>query len=113
MRFIGYRPGDRTARAQFAWDNLGGWLWRHKVAAFAQRIGIKTLEGLQRVFGPRWAYFLQGEILGEELGAIVYPSFRAAMVSRGLSDAQLIAQWRAERIVEEMRISKGWLPKAP
>lgn len=67
VRFIGYKPRMRRACCRFSWNTTNGWLWRHKVAAFAGRFGLKDMNQLKRHFGPRWAYHLQGQILGERL----------------------------------------------
>jgi hypothetical protein len=77
-------------------------LVRNTISTYAQRIGIKDLGGLKKVFGPRWAYFLQGAILGERLEGVVFPSFKAAMRSSDQSDLMLMAKLRAEKIIENM-----------
>jgi hypothetical protein len=82
------------------WNNTGGWLWRHKLAAYAQRHGIKDFVGFKKFFGARWAYFLQDAILAEELKGVVFPSFAAAMRSRAQSDASWLTQCHAEKLLE-------------
>jgi len=34
VRFIGYKQGDRTASARFAWAGGNAFLWRHKLGAY-------------------------------------------------------------------------------
>jgi len=62
-----YKPGVRRACCRFSWNTDNGWLWHHKVAAFAERYGLTGIEQMRMCFGPRWAYHLQGQILGEQL----------------------------------------------
>jgi hypothetical protein len=62
VRFIGFKPGTRRASSRFAWNTVNGWLWRHKVKAFAAKLHVRDYEELRRLFGPRWCYFWQGEI---------------------------------------------------
>ena len=79
VRFIGYKAGDRPASCRFSWNSENAWLWRHKLAAFAKRYGVKDLDGMRRKFGPRWAFQRCGEILAEPLKDVVFPSYAAAM----------------------------------
>jgi hypothetical protein len=67
VRFIGYKPGMRRAWCRFSWNTDNGWLWRHKLAAFAKRFGLTDMNQIKRRFGPRWGYHLQAQILGERL----------------------------------------------
>ena len=83
VRFIGYKPGDRNASSRFAWNNENAWLWRRKVAAYAAKVGAQDLDALREIFGARWAYLLQAEILATRIHD-VFPSRRA--VERSMSE---------------------------
>ena len=86
----------------FSWNSENAWLWRHKVAAFAKRHGVADLDGMRKMFGPRWAYQRCREILAEPLEGVVFPSFAAAMRSPEQEDAVLMARYKAERLMEEL-----------
>ena len=77
VSYIGFGYGGRRASCRFGWNNDNGWLWRHKLAAYAERNGARDTEDLAKLFGPRWAYRLQAEILAERLDE-VHPSRRVA-----------------------------------
>lgn len=102
VRFIGYKPGTRHVTRRFSWNTANGWLWRHKVAAFAGRYGITGIEQMRMRFGPRWAYYWQGEILGERLDDAVFPS--KAAFERNLNQIlpMLQARYDAEKIRENI-----------
>ena len=94
VRYLGYGPGDRRASARLAWNTENSWLWRHKLAAFAERMGLKDFSELQQAFGARWAWHLQGAIIAEHVTG-VFPSYALAMRS---SDADAGLQARVEGI---------------
>ena len=65
-RVVGYgnfKPGERRAHSTFTWLTPHSWEWRVKVAHFARGVRAETMADLQRLFGPRWAYNLQGVIM--------------------------------------------------
>jgi len=64
VRFLGYKSGDRTASPRFSWNTENGWLWRHKLKAFCHHYGLSTTDTLKEIFGSRWCFFLQHEIMG-------------------------------------------------
>ena len=78
VRYLGFKPGERTAHTRFAWNSDGAWLWRQKVGAFAREYGLRDLDEISRVCGKRWAWFLQERILEQELHGVVYPSYACA-----------------------------------
>ena len=102
VRFIGYKPGMRRACCRFAWNTANGWLWRHKTAAFASRHGLTDIRQVKQHFGPRWAYHLQSQILGERVEGVVFPSLWAVERELTFRGARLIAQERVERLVEQI-----------
>ena len=102
VRFIGYKPGMRRACCRFSWNTDNGWLWRHKVAAFTKRFGLKDMSELKWYCGPRWAYHLQDQILGERLDGVVFPSRSAVERDLTLCSALMIARDRAERLIEKI-----------
>jgi hypothetical protein len=113
VRYLGFGQGGRKASCRFGWNNNNGWLWRHKLAAYAARNGAKDTEDLVKVFGPRWAYRLQAEILAERLDEC-YPSRR--LCERGWSlylnslGAKLIAKRDYEQgrtFARTMKLDKG------
>jgi hypothetical protein len=83
VSYIGYGPGDRKGSARFSWNTPNGWLWRHKLGAYAERNGARDTDDLVKLFGPRWAYRLQAEILAERLDE-VHPSKAVAERSSDL-----------------------------
>jgi hypothetical protein len=99
VRYLGYGQGGRKASCRFGWNTDNGWLWRHKLAAYAERNGARSTEDLAKLFGPRWAYLLQAEILEARLDE-VHPSKRAAWRSKelewGAKDKRVVARARYE-----------------
>lgn len=63
VRFSGYGVGDRRATASFGWNTDNAWLWRQKLKLLAESTGATSTDDLARMFGARWAYLLQKEIL--------------------------------------------------
>ena len=100
VRYLGFGQGGRKASCRFGWNNDNGWLWRHKLATYAERNGARDTEDLVKIFGPRWAYRLQGEILAERIDE-VHPSRRVAERSYALhanaEGAREVARERYER----------------
>jgi hypothetical protein len=91
IRFIGYGPGDRRASARMGWANDRAWLWRHKLASFAGRQGMKSTEDLADAFGSRWCFKLQEQILLEPLsGQTVFPSLECALLSSDMAWRRLV-----------------------
>lgn len=101
VRYLGYGQGGRKASCRFGWNTANGWVWRHKLAAFATRNGARSTDDLAKIYGPRWAYLLQAQILAERIDE-VHPSKHALWLSKG-------AQWKAEdaRMVAEHHCQKG------
>lgn len=60
--YVGFKAGDRKACSVFSWAEKGGRAWRAKLAEFARRQGVRTMEELKWLFGPQWAFHLQQEI---------------------------------------------------
>jgi hypothetical protein len=69
IRFIGYKPNDRTCYASFAWNTPNSRMWRRKLALFANSVGAETTDDLKRLFGPRWAFMFFDEIMAVELNS--------------------------------------------
>ncbi|MEI6083691.1 MAG: hypothetical protein WCS70_05255 [Verrucomicrobiota bacterium] len=61
-RFVRYSRGWRCASVHFAWNTEGAWLWRKKLAAFAQALGVKALEDMKFACGRHWAHHLKDKI---------------------------------------------------
>jgi hypothetical protein len=102
VRFIGYKPWMRHASRKFSWNTTNGWLWRHKVAAFAGRYQLTGMEQMKMFFGPRWAYHLQVQILCQGLEGVVFPSRTAADRCFNQTLPVLLAHCRAEEILEKI-----------
>lgn len=107
VRFIGYKPGERTASARFAWAGEKSWLWRKKLATFARRIGAKDTDALKRVFGSRWAYLLQSSIMATRIDG-EHPSLACAMESSRMCDGITAAYQQAESYLSQRSFSKSY-----
>jgi hypothetical protein len=108
VRFIGYGPGQRKVGARFSWATEGGWIWRHKVAAFCKSHGL-TFDQLQAI--PRWAYWFQGAILGQRIDEIC-PSVEAGMRSMEMCERLWIAQLDARDVLESKTFVRTYLLEA-
>lgn len=95
VRYLGFNEGGRKASCRFGWNTTNGWLWRHKLAAYAERNGCRSTDDLVKLFGPRWAYRLQAEILMSRIDE-VHPSWHALRRSKEL-------QYRGEDVKEVAR----------
>ena len=82
VRFIGYKPGERTASSRFSWVEGHSREWRLKVGAFARKNRIETMDMLKTVYGPRWAYFLQELIMSTPLPSADSPSCPVSLKAR-------------------------------
>ena len=82
IRYIGFGPCERPWNSQFmrAYDDdgkeVGSWLWRMKLKAYCA-LHNATMEEMNRVFGPRWAFNHQQEIMETAIEE-PYPSLEMA-----------------------------------
>jgi len=97
VRFIGYHPATRHAYSTFAWNNSNGWLWRHKLAAWCKAQNIETLDRLKEIYGRRWAYLFQEEIMATRVDE-VHPDLVTAERSSNLT---LVGHVKAQLVEEE------------
>jgi hypothetical protein len=68
MRLVGStRNVSRVCNERFSWVGLGGRLWRGKLEILAGLLNIKSLDEFAKMFGPKWAYYLQPAIAVIEL----------------------------------------------
>lgn len=113
VRFMGYKPGQRTASPRFSWAAGNGFLWRQKLKAYAARIGAETTEDLVSLFGPRWAYLLQQEILAEPIpSGVCFPSRELA--ERSLEPtAYEVAKLKAQQIKESKQCKRTYQLNRP
>ena len=88
VHYGGFGPGERRASTRLAWNTDNAWLWRQKLAAFAQRMGVKDFADLQKAFGPRWAWHLQGSIIAEHITG----EFPSEAVARREVDADSVRE---------------------
>jgi hypothetical protein len=116
VRYLGFGPGERKSSCRFGWNTDNGWLWRHKLASFAGRYGVRDTDDLAKIFGPRWAYLLQAAILQEPLHEFKAESYAAC---ERLSAKSLGMEYPVARVAEiqkmldvrkslEARISKTY-----
>ena len=75
-RLVRYSKGARAGSTRFAWAGCKGWLWRKKLAQWAERHGYASDEALKAQFGPKWAYRLAKVIAAEAVD--VYPTWEHA-----------------------------------
>jgi hypothetical protein len=65
------------------------------------KFGIADIGQVEMFFGPRWAYHLQDQILGERLAGLVFPSRTAAGRCFAQAVPMLLARHRAWEIQEQ------------
>jgi hypothetical protein len=83
VRYIGFKPGDKVATSRFMFVTMRTWLWRHKLKAWATRNGLTCPDQIAKIFGPRWCYHLQEQILREPV-LECFPSAAACSESRAM-----------------------------
>jgi hypothetical protein len=109
VRFIGFKPEDRTCSSRFSWATPNHALWRAKSEKFAAGIGCQTLEDMKALFGPRWCYFLQHEIFQVELKPTLRAHKREVRLLRArvkcLPPLHQDVHWR-EPLEPEWRVEK-------
>jgi hypothetical protein len=75
VRYIGYRPGERSFHPHMMFNSEHAWLWRQKVEKFTRQNRIFDMEHFTKICGPRWCYFFQDAILHTDLPpGTVFPS---------------------------------------
>lgn len=77
-RALGFPKGTRKTSSRFAWASETAWIWRRKVAAFAEANCCANTDHLKRVFGPRWAFHCLDAILGQRVEGVEFPSLECA-----------------------------------
>ncbi len=90
-RLVRYSRGARRVGCRFSFVNPGSWLWRAKLAQFADRHGISDFEGMRKKFGKSWAYHRGDQIRAEELRC--YPTLKHAMADGRISDDDVRHLW--------------------
>ncbi len=102
VRYLNFKPGCRVASTRFSRVNDYSFVWRHKVAAFAGRLEIASVEELSEKLGPRWARNHFTEILSEWVPyeQIVFPSLEAAETSLLLEHIGATARMHAQKLLE-------------
>lgn len=84
VRLVRYSQGARRVGCRFSFVSVGSWLWRAKLATFAERHGITDSEDMKEVFGSSWAYRLRDEIMHERLR--FYPSALHAFTDGAITE---------------------------
>jgi len=93
VRYINFKPGDRTCSLKFSWNTIGGRLWRFKLGKFCESHGHRDTDFLRDLAGPRWAYLLQDQFISIPVPDFVYPSREAA-------ERSLLEQTRREMALD-------------
>jgi len=108
VRFIGYKPGDRAAKCVFSRANDWNWLWRHKLADLCRARGIRDMDQLRKICGPRWAWLLKEAIRLHVLpNDTVYPSKACAIRASDLKTELFNIEWQVMREMESRPDAKG------
>ena len=63
-RLVRYSKGANAANCKFAWVTVRSTLWRRKLKAVCDKLGIRDLDDLAEKFGNKWAYHLADAISG-------------------------------------------------
>lgn len=111
VRFLGYGPGERSVYTGFSWNTDGAWIWRHKLKAWATRKGFANTDAIKAFYGPRWAWTFKEEICSEPISGEIFPSFSAINRSVTMSDPLVIAQYRAQKVLESKQFVKTYILK--
>jgi hypothetical protein len=106
VRFIGYQPGDRTASSRFFWNNVRGWLWRHKLGQWLADHKM-TLDQVEKIYGRRWAWFLQGEIYATRIRE-TFPNYSAANVDFDMACPFTVARASIADELEKMVVDRTY-----
>jgi hypothetical protein len=82
VRFLGFKPGDRTARPTFAWNSDRAWLWRRKLKLWAAENGFDSMEALRKKLGHRWAWKIAEMVVAYDLtfATTEFPSALAGQI---------------------------------
>jgi hypothetical protein len=115
VRYLGYGPGDRKASCRLGWNTDNAWLWRHKLAAFAGRVGARDTADLKTLFGPRWAYWLYESIMAERVDQVRrsptstrWNGTRPAKLARPAGGVNAICGNEAVKAAAALRGPKNW-----
>jgi len=77
IRRVACMHGARRATQRWASNGAWGWVWRHKLAMWADRNGFADEDAIKAAHGSHWAWSLRGEVMGMELpDDTAYPSRR-------------------------------------
>lgn len=111
IRFLGYGPGDRSIYTGFSWNTEGAWIWRHKLKSWATRKGFANTDAIKAFYGPRWAWTFKEEICCETITGEIFPSYSAINRSVTMSDPLVIAEYRAQKVLESKQFVKTYILK--
>lgn len=67
VRLVRYGKGMRWVSSRIAFNSPKTRLYRRKLAAFAESVGVREYGDMKRVFGKRWGYHLLPAILAKQL----------------------------------------------
>jgi len=76
VRLVAMSRGARVGTTRFAWNTDGSWLWRRKLKALADALGVLEIGQMATLFGPRWAFRWKDIIARLQLS--YYPSMEHA-----------------------------------
>ena len=75
IRRVAYLNGSKSSTSQWSWNTPWTWVWRKKLAEWAQREGCTSPDDIRAKYGPRWAWHKRDEIMSITLpAATIYPS---------------------------------------
>jgi hypothetical protein len=75
-RLVRYSKGSMRCSTRFAWNSVGGWLWRSKLGIKSAECGFTSLSDWGEAFGPKWAWALAESIMRVSMSA--YPTIEHA-----------------------------------
>ena len=85
VRLVGYRGEFVRSSPKMAWHSDGAQEWRRKLSKFSEIMGVRTLEGLQEKFGPRWAFHLKIPIMSvDDLSPHALPEIVRSFMSHSM-----------------------------
>lgn len=77
VRLFSTSGGFKAANTRFAWNTPGNWIWRMKLKAYAEFLGITDYDDLKHVLGRKWAEERADEIYHIRLPASTrFPTLR-------------------------------------
>jgi len=89
-RMVGGSKNSSYSSRDFSWNSPRAQLWRRKIALVAKVIGYTSTGDFAKRFGPHWAYYLCGSIMGVDLVRANGGSYTYASVEQAAADGQMM-----------------------